>query len=137
MHRNALQVLVSAFFFGVGLSHSDGHSHSFSSGDVSYGDLYEVRDVVITDNDYATRTLTARRRLPMGRELTFTAVGSDTDYKVNLNLELVEIYGHGAKVYGALAGDLELYDRSYKGFGFMRKCTKAGACEDYGDIELL
>lgn len=103
----------------------------------SYGDLFEVRDVQMVDNDSVQPNFRTERRrsLPMGRELTFSAVGKDFDFKIMLNLELTEVFGEDPKIYGALADGADVHDRSYRGEGFMEKCSKEGDCEFYGDIE--
>merc|ERR1719510_620689 len=108
---------------------------------MGYGELYEIRLDSVEDSDWApehTRPAwrTARRRLPMGRDLVFTAHGEERDFKVELFLELTEVWTHDAEISGALAGDTKLDDRSYKGSGILSVCKKdTKDCESYADIK--
>merc|ERR1719510_1453975 len=108
---------------------------------MGYGELYEIRLDSVEDSDWApehTRPAwrTARRRLPMGRDLVFRALGEERDFKVELFLELTQVWTHDAEITGAKAGNAEPDDRSYWGTGMLSQCKKGtNDCELYADIK--
>jgi len=120
------------FLFSV---RSHEHTTFEDWGDTRYGELFPINIEGVEDTDYARPALKySRRRLPMQRELKFAAVGKGVEVKVDLSLDLVEVWGHKAVIHAT--EDHDLADRSYRGSGSMSVCEDGKECVFYGEIEL-